>query len=46
MDLKYSVTFTYLNSSYPKYEGVGEIKKDCFIVIARNLLNNKKLPSP
>lgn len=36
----------HIQSAYPKYEGVGKIKKVGFFVIARNLLNNKKLPSP
>ena len=36
----------HVQSAYLKYEGVGKIKKVGFFVIARNLLNNKKLPSP
>jgi len=33
-------------SAYPKYEGIGKVKKVGFFVIAKNLLNNKKLPKP
>jgi hypothetical protein len=36
----------HVQSAYLKYEGVGKIKKVGFFVIARNLLSNKKLPSP
>jgi hypothetical protein len=35
-----------VESAYPKYDGIGKIKKVRFFVIAKNLLNNKKLPSP
>jgi hypothetical protein len=33
-------------SAYPKYEGIGKVKKVGFFVVAKNLLNNKKLPKP
>ena len=33
-------------SAYPKYEGIGKVKKVGFFLIAKNLLNNKKLPKP
>ena len=33
-------------SAYPKYEVLGKVKKVGFFVIAKNLLNNKKLPKP
>ncbi|MEH2386943.1 MAG: heat-shock protein [Nostoc sp.] len=32
-------------SAYPKYEGIGKVRKVGFFVIAKNLLNNRKLPS-
>jgi hypothetical protein len=36
----------HILSAYPKYEGLGKIKKVSFLVIASNLLRNKKLPTP
>jgi hypothetical protein len=36
----------HVQSAYPKYEGIGKVRKVGFFVIAKNLLNNKKLPSP
>ncbi len=36
----------HVTSAYPKDEGIGKIKKVNFFVIAKNLLNNKKLPKP
>jgi hypothetical protein len=36
----------HVQSAYPKYEGIGKIKKVGFFVIANNLLKNKKLPTP
>ena len=33
-------------SAYPKYDGIGKIKKVKFFTIANNLLRNKKLPKP
>lgn len=36
----------HVTSAYPKYEGIGKIKKVNFFVIVKNLLNNKKLPKP
>ena len=36
----------HVQSAYPKYEGIGKVKKVGFFVIAKNLLNNKKLPKP
>jgi rhodanese-related sulfurtransferase len=32
-------------SAYPKYEGIGKVRKVGFFIIAKNLLNNRKLPS-
>ncbi|WP_019498688.1 hypothetical protein [Pseudanabaena sp. PCC 6802] len=34
----------HVQSAYPRYEGIGRIKKVSFFVIANNLLKNKKLP--
>ncbi len=36
----------HILSAYPKYQGLGKIKKVGFLVIANNLLQNKKLPTP
>jgi len=36
----------HVQSAYPKYEGIGKVKKVGFFLIAKNLLNNKKLPQP
>lgn len=36
----------HVQSAYPKYEGIGKVKKVGFFVIAKNLLNNQKLPKP
>lgn len=36
----------HVQSAYPVYEGIGKIKKVSFLVIAHNLLTNKKLPKP
>ena len=36
----------HVQSAYPKYESIGKVKKVGFFVIAKNLLNNKKLPKP
>ncbi len=36
----------HVTSAYPKDEGIGKIKKVNLFVIAKNLLNNKKLPKP
>ncbi len=36
----------HVQSAYPVYEGIGKIKKVGFLVIANNLLTNKKLPKP
>jgi hypothetical protein len=36
----------HVQSAYPKDEGLGKIKKVSFLVIANNLLTNKKLPKP
>ncbi|BAY23742.1 heat shock protein C [Calothrix sp. NIES-2100] len=36
----------HVMSAYPKYEGIGKVQKVSFLVIAKNLLNNKKLPTP
>ena len=36
----------HIQSAYPKYEGIGRIKKVKFFTIANNLLRNKKLPKP
>jgi len=36
----------HVQSAYPKYEGIGRIKKVKFFTIAKNLLRNKKLPKP
>ena len=56
IEVDYFVVFTvfreskklrlHVESAYPKYDGIGKIKKVRFFVIAKNLLNNKKLPSP
>lgn len=55
IEVDYFVVFTvfreskklrlHVESAYPKYDGIGKIKKVRFFVIAKNLLNNKKLPS-
>jgi len=34
----------HIQSAYPKYDGIGKIKKVSFFTIAKNLLNNQKLP--
>lgn len=36
----------HVRSAYPIYEGTGKIKKVGFFVIAKNLLQGKKLPKP
>ena len=36
----------FIHSAYPIYEGIGKVKKVGFFVIAKNLLQNKKLPKP
>ncbi|MGL5941652.1 MAG: heat-shock protein [Waterburya sp.] len=36
----------HVASAYPKYDGMGKIKKVKFLTIASNLLRNKKLPKP
>ena len=36
----------HVMSAYPKYEGIGKIKKVKFFTIAHNLLMGKKLPKP
>jgi hypothetical protein len=36
----------HVASAYPKYEGLGKIKKVKFFTIANNLLKNKQLPKP
>ena len=36
----------HVQSAYPKYEGIGKVKKVGFFVIAKKLLDNKKLPKP
>jgi hypothetical protein len=36
----------HVQSAYSKDEGLGKIKKVSFLVIANNLLTNKKLPKP
>jgi len=35
----------HIITAYPKYEGIGRVKKVGFFIIAENLLNNRKLPS-
>ncbi|MHC5824982.1 MAG: heat-shock protein [Nostoc sp.] len=35
----------HIVSAYPRYEGIGKIRKVGFFIIAKNLLNNRKLPS-
>ncbi|WP_373526496.1 heat-shock protein [Nostoc sp.] len=35
----------HIITAYPKYEGIGRVKKVSFFIIAKNLLNNRKLPS-
>jgi hypothetical protein len=56
VEVDYFVVFTvfkeskklrlHVQSAYPVYEGIGKIKKVSFLVIANNLLTNKKLPQP
>jgi hypothetical protein len=56
VEIDYFVVFTvfkeskklrlHVESAYPKDEGLGKIKKVSFLVIANNLLTNKKLPKP
>jgi hypothetical protein len=36
----------HIHSAYPKYEGIGKVKKVGFFVIAKNLLHNRDLPKP
>lgn len=36
----------HVQSAYHKYDGIGKVNKVRFLVIAKNLLNNKKLPTP
>jgi hypothetical protein len=36
----------HVTSAYPKESGIGKIKKVSFFVIAKSLLQNKKLPQP
>jgi len=36
----------HVASAYPKYEGIGKVKKVKFFTIANNLLKGKKLPKP
>lgn len=36
----------HVQSAYPIYEDMGRVQKVGFFVIAKNLLNNKKLPKP
>lgn len=36
----------HVASAYPKYDGIGKIKKVKFFTIANNLLKGKKLPKP
>jgi len=55
IEVDYFVVFTvfkeckklrlHVMSAYPKDERIGKVKKVSFFIIARNLLNNKKLPS-
>jgi hypothetical protein len=56
VEIDYFVVFTvfkeskklrlHVQSAYPVCEGIGKIKKVSFLVIANNLLTNKKLPKP
>ncbi|MFM6592190.1 MAG: heat-shock protein [Dolichospermum sp.] len=56
IEVDYFVVFTvfreskklrlHIQSAYPKYDGIGKVEKVHFFVIAKNLLNNKKLPTP
>ncbi|MFM6311187.1 MAG: heat-shock protein, partial [Dolichospermum sp.] len=56
IEVDYFVVFTvfreskklrlHIQSAYPKYDGIGKVEKVRFFVIAKNLLNNKKLPTP
>lgn len=36
----------HVQSAYPRHEGIGRVKKVGFFVIAKNLLQNRKLPKP
>lgn len=55
IEVDYFVVFTvfkeskklrlHVISAYPKDERIGKVKKVGFFIIAKNLLNNKKLPS-
>ncbi|MBD2212962.1 heat-shock protein [Nostoc linckia FACHB-104] len=36
----------HVMSAYPKYDGIGKVKKVSFLVIAKNLLANQQLPRP
>jgi hypothetical protein len=40
------ITYKFIVTAYPTDEGLGKIKKVSFLVIANNLLTNKKLPKP
>ncbi len=56
IEVDYFVVFTafretkklrlHITSAYPKYDGIGKVKKVGFFVIAKNLLENKNLPKP
>jgi hypothetical protein len=36
----------HVKSAYPKDDHIDKVKKVGFLVIAKNLLNHKKLPTP